>query len=131
MSPTYREPQRDSKHPPEYEQDLNPNRMEGQNIGEPEARRHTAADIKDLTIEMQAFTHDELRQIPIVPEGHRLHQGATYLDLRDRHRNTFRATAEIVAGPGHWFVPKSETPYQLWNRLIGAEPRYRRARSTD
>ncbi|MBC7174515.1 MAG: hypothetical protein H5U40_18870, partial [Polyangiaceae bacterium] len=61
-------PQDVRKHPEEYERDLNPDRLGGQNIGQP-VEYVMAADRKELTraSELAGFTMDELRQIPTVP----------------------------------------------------------------
>jgi hypothetical protein len=40
------------------------------------------------------------------------------LDLRDPGPVPFTATAEMVAGPGHYYTPKAEVPYELWNRVV-------------
>jgi hypothetical protein len=54
-----------------------------------------------------------------LPEGSRLEQGATYVDLADPARREFTATGAIHARPGAYYVPKHEVDYVLWNRLIG------------
>jgi hypothetical protein len=120
-------PQEEKKHPEGWERDLSPNRMQGQNIGPRHLEGHnrrTAADIKELTQTLSEFHHDELKDIPIVPIGTRLEQGAVYLDLRNSPR-IVRATAEMVAQNENLYVPKAEIPYVIWNRLlatVGLEP---------
>src|SRR5919109_5243705 len=120
-------PQEEKKHPDRLERDLNPNRMQGQNIGPHHSEDHnprTAADIKELTRTLSEFHNDELKDIPIVPTGARLEQGAVYLDLRNPPR-TVRATAEMVAQNENLYVPKAEIPFVIWNRLLtaaGLEP---------
>jgi hypothetical protein len=115
-------PQLEKKHPDQWEQDLNPNRLAGQNIGaealEDERFRY-ASEVKDLVRQLQDFTLDELREVPVLLAGTRLQQGATYLDLRDSSRSPFTATGDMMATADTWFVPKSATPYMYWNRLIG------------
>ncbi len=113
-------PQDALKHPPAYARDLNPGHLGGQNIGQSVAYV-MAADRKELTraIELRDFHMDELRRIPTVPEGTRLERGKAYLDLRDALRRPFHAEGDEVVGPEHWIVPKSETPWPLWNRLLG------------
>lgn len=64
------------------------------------------------------FTDDLLKQIPILPEGARLEQDATYIDLAG-DRTEFTATSDMAAEPGRLLTPKSEVDYQLWNRLRG------------
>lgn len=112
-------PQTEQKHPPEYRDDLNPDRMAGQNVGTPQAGLPNAYDTKEVHNALSGFSDDELKQIPLVREGERLKQGATYLNLRDRARGEFTATAEMEAGAGDWIVPKDAVPYPTWNRLRG------------
>jgi len=118
-------PQLERKHPPEWERDLNPEYMAGQNLGVPasegEKNVRTAHDRKEVHVLLDRFRDDELKQIPIVPEGRRLRQGATYIDLGDTRPREFTALGGMEAGPGNYFVPKDEVPYILWNRLIGEE----------
>lgn len=115
-------PQAEQKHPDTYEADLNPDRMAGQNIGEHAAadapHAFYAADVKQVVNTLHdEFTWDELREIVVLGEGARLQQGRTYLDLRDRR--TLTATGDQEVGAGEWYVPKHETPYPYWNRLLG------------
>lgn len=119
-------PQTERKHPDEWEQDLNPDRMAGQNLGATSGERErdmpTAHSIKELRLRLESeFTDEELAGIPVVPEGQRLRQGATYLDLNDPERREFTATADMVAGPDRRLVPKSGVHYSLWNRLVGVQ----------
>jgi hypothetical protein len=113
------------KHPEPYQHDLNPHAMAGQNIGlgetQPAKPVPTAYDIKPIHRRFQEFSDDELKQIRILPEGTRLEQGATYLDLANLGLGEFTATGEMSAGPHNWIVAKEEVPYELWHRLIGAE----------
>ena len=68
---------------------------------------------------LEGITDDGLKQIPVLWDGTRLEQGATYIDLRDPQRREFRATGDMVATPEHWYVPKDAVDYELWNRLVG------------
>jgi hypothetical protein len=114
--------QEEKKHPDRWEQDLNPSRMEGQNIGgnpvQSDPRTRSASDIKNLTERLKGFRNDELVQIPIVPAGNQLKQGAVYLDLREPAPVPFTATAGVAAGEHNYYAPKAEVPYELWNRLV-------------
>ena len=115
-------PQTEVKHPPEWERDLNPDRMAGQNVGaEPdrEVGLRTAYDVKPLHRAMSDIGDDELKQVPVLPAGERLQQGATYLDLRDPARGEFTATGGIAADSDHAYVAKDQVPYETWNRLRG------------
>jgi hypothetical protein len=121
---TNEEPQARSKHPEEWERDLNPDRMAGQNIGgaaearEREAR--TAYDVKPVHRALDGFNDDELKQIPVLDPGTRLRQGATYLELG---RGEFTATGEMSVEPGQYVVPKDRVHYETWNRLTGGSGR--------
>src|SRR5215213_3500146 len=96
------------QHPEEWRQDLNPDATSGWNIGvasaRPEVDAETAYDRKEVQVHLQEFHDDELKQIPILPTGARLQQGATYIDLRDPSRHEFKARGDMSAGPGNWYV---------------------------
>ncbi len=112
-------------HPDEWQRDLNPEFLAGENVGvagpHPEKAMLTASEIKLLSRQLQDFTASELKQIPVLPEGSRLEQGAVYIDLNDPQRREFKALANMSAGPDNLYVPKTEVDYQLWNRLIGVQ----------
>ena len=114
-------PQAQRKHPDRREDDLNPDRLQGQNIGPSSAEdsnARTAAQIKEVTELLPNFRNDELKEIPIVPRGSRLKQGAVCLDLRKPASGSFQATGEMTAGPENLYVPRAEVAYEYWNRLI-------------
>lgn len=86
----------------------------------PEQSLASAFDVKAAQRAFrEQFGDDELRQIPIVPEGQRLQEGATYVDLADPERREFRATAAMSAEAARWYVPKDRVPHPIWNRLTG------------
>jgi hypothetical protein len=118
-------PRPGEQHPDLWREDLNPHAMAGQNVGlagpHPEDDAHTAFDIKQAHEYLADFTDDELRQLPVLPSGSRLEQGATYIDLRHRERGELTAMGNMEAGPDNWYVPKTEVDYQLWNRLRGVQ----------
>jgi hypothetical protein len=108
-----------------YQSRLNPDAMAGQNIGaagaHPEKRARTVHDFKELHARFREWSDGDLKQIPVVPEGSRLEQNATYIDLMAATPHEFTATGNMEAGRGHRYVPKSEVPYELWNRLLGVK----------
>ncbi len=114
-------PEHTESHP--YSEDLNPNNQAGEHHGlvggreEKDAR--SAFEIKDLHARYANLSNAELKDIEIVPEGARLEQGGKYFDLRHPERGELVALAGMTAGSDNYFVPKSETDYQLWNRLTG------------
>ena len=106
--------------------DLYPDFLEGENYGlqgphPAKSTAHTAYDVKGAHRRLQNIEDDDLKKIPIMPPGSRLEQGATYIDLRSEGPTEFTATGDMVAGGDTWYVPKSEVPYWIWNRLIGVE----------
>ena len=108
----------------QYDRDLDPDGMAGRNVagqGPDPARdgnTRTAYDAKAVHGRLNNFSDDDLQAIPILPEGARLQQGATYVDLLG-DRNEFSATGDTSAGKGNAYAPKDSVDYQLWNRLIG------------
>lgn len=116
------EPGPGSQHPEEYREDLNPEARAGENTaaGAPSADSlQTLADIKEARDKLKGFPREALRQVPVVAEGERLQQGATYIDLRTGEPREFKATGDMRATKDHWYVPKDSTAYELWNGLIG------------
>lgn len=109
----------------EFQQDLNPDPMAGQNHGldgtHPEKDAPNAFEIKDLHDLLSDYTSDQLKQIPVLPSGSRLEQGAKYIDLNDPKRQEITAMGNMEAGPENYYVPKTEVDYQLWNRLKGVQ----------
>lgn len=80
----------------------------------------TAHDLKDLNRQLGDLDDSDLKSIPVMPEGSRLEQGATYIDLRG-DCTEFTAMGNESAGPGNAYVAKTEVEYPLWNRLIGVQ----------
>lgn len=110
-------PQEEQKHPEEWERDLNPDRMAGQNIGTPPTDRRTAYDVKEVHRSLSGMPDDTLKQIPILDPGTRLQQGATYLDLERREEGEFTAMGDREVSGEERIVPKEDVPYEIWNRL--------------
>jgi hypothetical protein len=109
-------------HPDEWQGDLNPNFMAGQNVGlagAPETSGQSAYDMKEIHTLLDGFTSEDLKQIPILAAGSRLEQGATYLDLRDPSRREIKALGNMEAEPHNLFVQKKIVYYLLCNRLMG------------
>src|SRR5918999_6518786 len=98
------------KHPDEWQQDLNPDHMAGQNIGqESDARERTAVTafhLRKRGFELRGLDDNDLKQVPVLAEGTRLQQGATYVNLADDERQEFTATANVTAEAGEAYAPK-------------------------
>ena len=106
----------------EFERDLHPNAMAGQNVGieapHPEKNAPNAYDIKELHEILSDYSSEELKQIVVLPHGTRLEQGGKYLDLMG-DRQEFTAMGDQSAELGQYIVPKTEMEYPLWNKLKG------------
>ncbi|HHP7231393.1 MAG TPA: hypothetical protein ACFCUY_11120 [Xenococcaceae cyanobacterium] len=115
----------------QWQQDLNPNPMAGQNVGitanQTDRSEQTASDFPELSDRLTAFTDEELQQIPILKAGTRLKQGAVYINLQDPLRQEFTAMGDMSVAADELIIPKSEVSYILWNRLIGVENPERRS----
>ena len=102
------QPQAGNQHPPEWRGDLSPDHMAGQNVGAVSGDREqglrTAYDVKELHRGMSEWGDDDLKQIPVLPEGERLQQGSTYLDLNNRGRGEFTAMGNMQASSGSALV---------------------------
>jgi hypothetical protein len=113
------------KHPDEWQRDLNPNHLAGQNIGQPSDDvvnvDRTAWHLRKNGHELRGIDDEELKQVPVLGAGERLQQGATYIDLTEERPQEFRARGDMAALPGNAYVPKDRVPYEIWNRLIGEE----------
>ena len=106
---------------------LEPYALAGQNVGvlgpRPAEHARTAYDLKDVhrRLDRFGFTDDELKRLPILSPGTRLEQGATHMDLQAPDFHEFKALGNMEATRDHWFVPKDQVDYHLWNRLIGVQ----------
>lgn len=113
------------KHSDEWQRDLNPNHLAGQNIGvaseAAEETRRTAFHLRKAGLDLGRVDDEELKRVPVVGTGERLRQGATYIDLKQHPPQEFRARADMRALPGDAYVPKDRVSYEVWNRLIGEE----------
>src|SRR6185312_7496323 len=63
----------------------------GQDIPQSESMGLNAGQFKDLRTRLPGLTDAELERIPVEPEGYRLRQGSTYVNLRDPSLTPFVA----------------------------------------
>lgn len=113
------------KHPDEWQRDLNPDHMAGQNVGQSSEATvdadRTAFHLRKAGRELRGIDDEQLKQVPVLAAGERLQQGATYIDLQEERPIEFTARGDMAALPGNAYVPKDRVPYEIWNRLIGEE----------
>jgi hypothetical protein len=110
-------------HPPEWREDLNPRFMQGQSTSRPAVDTvtdwPTAYDVKAVHRVLSDLSDADLKAIPVLPEGTRLMQGSVYVDLLAAPRRELTATNDMEADAPHAYAPKSQVPYEVWNRLLG------------
>jgi hypothetical protein len=106
-----------------YRNDWNPGAGEGSDSGlsgrQPEESARTAYDVEEAHRQLVDWNDDDLRQVPLLPAGARLEQGAMYVDLRDPARRAFAATGEMQVPSDGLYVPRTEVDDRTWNRLLG------------
>src|SRR3954468_3605968 len=89
------------KHPEEWQRDLNPGHLAGQNIGaESDARvleAGNALHLRKRGVAIEGRDDEELKTVPLVAEGERLQQGSTYVDLQASRREEFTARGDMEA----------------------------------
>lgn len=79
----------------------------------------SAAEVHEAAELLQDLGLEQLRDIPVLHEGTRLEQGATYVDLRDPQRKPFTARGDMFSSRGSLTVPKAGVPHPTWNRIVG------------
>ena len=115
------------REPDSFDKDLHPTTDEGINHAQlganPDQSAPAAVDHKELHRLLPSFTNDELRRLVILQPGDILEQGAVYFDLRHPRKGEFTADKPEVIGPPDLYlmVPKQQTDYVLWNKLIGVD----------
>src|SRR5215208_5736280 len=102
-------PQAEQKHPDEWQRDLNPNHLAGQNIGSASDDNTvppavTAFHLRKRGVDVGPLDDEELKQVPVLPPGERLQQGATYVDLTHQPTVEFTARADMTTRPGDAYV---------------------------
>ncbi len=107
-----------------FEHDLHPHMLAGEDHSppapEPGKEGRTLADMKAMYDKFPELSDADLKRIPVLPEGARLEQGATYLDAAEPVPAEFtNPSGDFVAGPNNLYVPKKDTDYLLWNKLLG------------
>lgn len=125
MPPIHNTPEGHPEGEYDFWHDLNPDFLAGENYGtlgpQPGKDSPSAYDVKAIHDRLTGFNDEDLKRIPVIAPGSRLQQGAVYLDLAQPSPQEFTATGDMEARRSNLFIPKAETPYWLWNRLIGVQ----------
>lgn len=124
-TPVNNTPQGIPEGPHDFWRDLNPTFLAGENYGtqgpQPGKNGPSAYDVKAVHDRLRDINDEDLKRVPVIPPGSRLQQGATYVDLAAAHPEEFTATGNMTAGRENLYIPKAETPYWLWNEVIGVK----------
>jgi hypothetical protein len=80
-----------------------------------------ASEDKRLVNKLWSLSDADLDQLSVLDPGTRLEQGGVYLDLTKLDKGPFKAVGGHVTGEDDRIIAKRETPYELWNRLVGQE----------
>lgn len=122
---TDHKPQFDGAPRDDFDRDLSPNHLAGQNLGpltdDTRKAQRTAFDIKPVHRALSDWPDEELKAIPVLEEGTPLRQGASYLNLADASREEITAMGGMRVRSGDAFIPKDAVPYTTWNRLRGID----------
>jgi hypothetical protein len=117
----------ETERPEDWDRDLNPDGHAGRNAGPEDAQVEkeapAAVDLKAVHRRYHWLTDEALGRIPILTEGTRLKQGATYIDLMAAEPTEFTATGDMQATRHNWFVPKREVDQDLWHLLLQGKAR--------
>ena len=109
----------------DFDKDLRPDEFAGENDGANDAQNEkeapSAYEFKELHGKFPQLDNADLKDIPILPAGTRLDQGATYLDLNNPEKGEYSAVSNETVGEKDYIVPKKEVDYLLWNRLTGKD----------
>jgi hypothetical protein len=83
---------------------------------------------KELDERFPDLSKEDLSQLAILEPGTQLPQGSVFLDLNDLEAGPFKAIGGQEAGTDQRLIAKSDTDYEMWNRLAGqdAEPELER-----
>lgn len=81
----------------------------------------TLYDGKALHRRYSGWNDAALKEVPLVPAGERLQQGATYTDLAAETPKEPAARGDMCAEEGHCSVAKDSMDYKRWNRLLGVQ----------
>ncbi len=85
----------------------------------PTTRRETADTLKERYQWLQDFSDDELREISYCGVGESMNPGEMYFDISHPERGIIRGEPGEQIPEDGCYVPKSEIPQQLWDKLVG------------
>ncbi len=90
-----------------------------ESIGRPTARRETAEKLRERFDWLQQFSDDELREITYCATGEPMSGEELYFDISHPELGVIQGKPGELIPRDSCYVPKSEVPQQLWQKLVG------------
>ncbi len=87
--------------------------------GGPATRRGTADALKNRFQWLQNFSDDELREITYCSTGESTNSGEMYFDISHPEQGIIQGEPGGQIPEESCYVPKSEIPQHLWDKLVG------------
>ena len=84
---------------------------------EPRLRQETAEKLKERFEWLESFSDDELREITYCTTGTPMSADERYFDLSQPEQGIIQGREGEVIPEGSCYVPKSEVPQRLWDKL--------------
>ncbi|HEV2127408.1 MAG TPA: hypothetical protein VGR22_02185 [Thermomicrobiales bacterium] len=76
---------------------------------------------KEVRELLPQLSDDEVSRLAVLEPGTQLPQGSIFLDLNDLQAGPFKAIGGQEAGRDQRLIAKSETDYEIWNKLAGRD----------
>ncbi len=92
---------------------------QGKGPGRPTIRRQTADKLKERYEWLQSFSDDELREISYCRTGEPMNGEEIYFDISHPELGVIRGESGALIPEDSCYVPKSEIPQHLWDKLVG------------
>lgn len=87
--------------------------------GKPTTRRETADKLKTRFDWLQSFSDEELREISYCTTEESIKENEIYFDISQPERGIIQGQEGQPIPEGSCYVPKSEIPRNLWDKLVG------------
>lgn len=87
--------------------------------GKPTTRRESADKLKTRFEWLQSFSDEELRDISYCTAEELMNGDETYFDISQPERGLIQGQDGQPIPEGSCYVPKSEIPQKLWDKLVG------------
>jgi hypothetical protein len=110
---------RDARFQERYGGELNTPHDPGENRGPDIDETVAAYDVKAVHDLLPDLADGALQELRVLKPGARLREGAVYFDLAHPENGEFTGMNNMSVEMGSYVVPKSDTPYDVWNWVTG------------